>query len=204
MTTLLQINTSLFSAHGQSTQLANEYVQEWQRKHPDDHLIVRDLASAPIPHLDAERLQALMTPIDQRSNVQRAIAAFSDALIDELRNADIVVLGLPLYNYGIPSALQAYFDHLARAGVTFQYTASGPVGFLTGKRAVVFATRGGHYVGTQNDNTTTQVRSLLGLLGIADVEFIYAEGLNISPDAKAQALQNARQRSAQLLTAATA
>lgn len=199
MTTLLQINTSLFSAHGHSTQLAKEYVADWQRQHPEGRVVIRDLAANPIPHLDGSRLQALMTSADQRSAEQQAVASFSDALIDELKQADVVVLGLPLYNFGIPSALQAYFDHLARAGVTFKYTANGPVGFLTGKRALVFATRGGRYAGTQNDSATTQVRNLLGLLGIGEVEFVYAEGLNIDANSRAQALLDARQRSAQLL-----
>ncbi len=155
MKTLLQISTSLFSSGGQSTQLADTFVTEWQRTHPDGRVIRRDLSVNPVPHLDAERLTAFMTPAGQRSTQQQSIVAYSDALIDELRQTDVVVIGLPLYNFGIPSSLQAYFDHLARAGVTFKYTASGPIGFLTGKRVLVFATRGGKYAGTEKDSATT-------------------------------------------------
>ncbi|MGC3981821.1 MAG: NAD(P)H-dependent oxidoreductase [Steroidobacteraceae bacterium] len=198
MTTLLQLNTSLFSAGGQSTQLANDFVQNWQRSHADARVITRDLAADSVPHLNAERLQAFMTAAEQRTPAQRDIVAFSDALIAELQSADVLVIGLPLYNFGIPSSLQAYFDHLARAGVTFNYTASGPVGIMKGKRVLVFATRGGKYAGTAQDNVTTQVRSFLSLLGMTDVEFIYAEGLNIDADTRAQGLQTARQHSAQL------
>jgi len=198
MKTLLQLNTSLFSAGGQSTQLANAFVEEWQRNHPDARVIIRDLANEPVPHLNATRLQAFMTPAEQRSVEQQAIVVYSDALIAELKNADVVVLGLPLYNFGIPSALQAYFDHLARAGVTFNYTANGPVGIMQGKRVLVFATRGGKYAGTQQDSATTQVRAFLNLLGMQDVGFVYAEGLNIDADTRAQGLTAARQHSTRL------
>ncbi len=195
MKTLLQLNTSLFSAGGQSTQLANNFVQDWRDSHADAKVVVRDLAADPVPHLNAERLQAFMTPAEQRSAEQQAIVAYSDALIAELQAADVVVIGLPLYNFGIPSALQAYFDHLARAGVTFKYSATGPVGFLTGKRVLAFATRGGKYAGTHNDNATTQVRAILSLLGMTEVEFVYAEGLSIDVTTREQGLTAARQHS---------
>ncbi len=203
MKTLLQISTSLFSSGGQSTQLADTFVTEWQRTHPDGRVIRRDLSVNPVPHLDAERLTAFMTPASQRSAQQQSIVAYSDALIDELRQTDVVVIGLPLYNFGIPSSLQAYFDHLARAGVTFKYTASGPIGFLTGKRVLVFATRGGKYAGTEKDSATTQVRAFLSLLGMNDLEFIYAEGLNMDTETREQGLKAARQQSLELAQSLT-
>lgn len=199
MSTLLQINTSLFSGHGQSTQLANEFVAQWRQQHPEGTVVIRDLSSSPVPHLDATRLTALSTPAEQRSAEQQAVVDFSDALIAELRAADIVVLGLPLYNFGIPSGLQSYFDHIARAGVTFKYTATGPEGFLGGKRVLIFATRGGKYINTAAESVTTQVRSLLSLLGMTDVEFIYAEGLNMGDEPRAASLQTARTQSTHLL-----
>jgi len=110
----------------------------------------------------------------------------------ELKRADVIALGLPLYNFGVPSMLKAYFDHIARAGVTFRYTDKGPVGLLKGKYAVVFATRGGRYAGTPLDSQTPYLRSFLAFLGITDVECIYAEGLAISPQAKEQGLAKAR------------
>ena len=203
MKTLLQISTSLFSSGGQSTQLADTFVAEWQRTHQDGRVIRRDLSVNPVPHLDAERLTAFMTSAGQRSAQQQSIVEYSDALIDELRQTDVVVIGLPLYNFGIPSSLQAYFDHLARAGVTFKYTASGPIGFLTGKRVLVFATRGGKYAGTEKDSATTQVRAFLSLLGMNDLEFIYAEGLNMDTETREQGLKAARQQSLELAQSLT-
>ena len=203
MTTLLQLNTSLFAGNGQSTQLANDFVREWQADHPTAHVVVRNLAADPIPHLNAARLTALATPAEQRNDEQQQVAAFSDTLIAELQLADVIVLGLPLYNFGIPSALQAYFDHVARAGVTFKYTANGPVGFFQGKRVLVFATRGGKHAGTHRDSVTAQVRNFLGLIGITDVEFVYAEGLNIDADTRAHELSAARRHGAQLAHSAS-
>lgn len=198
MSTLLQINTSLFAGNGQSTQLANDFVREWQADHADAQVIVRDLAADPVPHLNVARLTAFATPTEQRTAEQAEVAAFSDQLIAELNSADVIVIGLPLYNFGIPSSLQAYFDHVARAGVTFKYTATGPIGFIEGKRVLIFATRGGKHAGTSTDSATTHVRNFLKLIGLSDVEFIYAEGLNIDASTREQELSAARQQSIQL------
>ena len=120
------------------------------------------------------------------------MVAYSDALIDEIKRADVVVLGLPMYNFGIPSTLKAYFDHIARAGVTFRYTEKGPVGLLAGKKVVAFAARGGSYAGTPRDTQTPYIQDFLRLLGITDVQFVYAEGLSINEASKQAALQHAR------------
>jgi FMN-dependent NADH-azoreductase len=103
----------------------------------------------------------------------------------------VLVLGLPMYNFGVPAQLKSYFDHIARAGVTFRYTATGPEGLLPNIKTHVFAARGGLYVGTPNDSQTPYVRSFLGFLGIRDVEFVYAEGLNMGPEPKAASLAKA-------------
>jgi FMN-dependent NADH-azoreductase len=129
---------------------------------------------------------------------QQRHVAESDALIDELRRADVLVLGVPMYNFGVPSTLKAYFDHVARAGVTFRYTAEGPVGLLTGKRAFVFATRGGRYAGTDADLQSAFLRRFLGFIGINDVEFVYAEGLSLGAEQRDQALAAALERIDQL------
>lgn len=198
MKTLLQLNTSLFSTGGQSSQLAEAFVTEWQRRHPDARVVSRDLAANPLPHLDAERFLSFLAKPEERTPRQEAIVAESDALIEELKSADTLVIGLPMYNFGIPSTLKAYFDHIARAGVTFRYTAEGPVGLLTGKKAYVFAARGGLYAGTPRDTQTGYVRDFLAFIGITDVEFVYAEGLNMGEAGKQVALANARERLAQL------
>ncbi len=192
MTTLLQINASINDDNGQSSQLANQFVAAFRTRIPDAKIVVRNVAAAdPVPHLNAERFGAFITRAEQRSAEQHAVVAYSDKLIDELRQADVIVLGLPMYNFGVPSQLKAYFDHVARAGVTFKYTEKGPVGQLTGKKVYVFAARGGLYVGTPLDTQTSYVRDFLRFLGMADVEFVYAEGLAISPQSKEAGLAKA-------------
>ena len=185
MTALLQINASINNGNGQSSQLANQFVTAFQKRNPEAQLIVRDVAAAePVPHLDAERFGAFITQADQRSTAQHAVVAYSDTLIAELKQADVIVLGLPMYNFGVPSQLKAYFDHIARAGVTFKYTDKGPVGLLTGRKVVVFAARGGVYAGTPMDTQTSYVRDFLRFIGMTEVEFIYAEGLALGPQSR--------------------
>ena len=191
MKTILQINASIQAGNGQSSKLADEFVAGLREQHPDAKLIVRDLARDPVPHLDAERFGAFVTPIEKQTARQQEVIDYSDALIAELKRADAIVLGLPMYNFGVPSQLKAWFDHVARAGVTFRYTEKGPVGLLTGRKAWVLATRGGRYAGTPGDHETPFVRQFLGFLGISDVEFVYAEGLAISETSKREALAGA-------------
>lgn len=194
MNTLLQLNASLFAREGQSSLLADRFVAAWLRRHPDGRLRVRDLAAEPVPHLDGKRFAAFLAKPGERTPAQQAVVDYSDALIDELRAADVIVLGLPLYNFGIPSTLKAYFDHIARAGVTFKYTAYGPEGLLHGKKAYVLATRGGHYAGTPLDTQTGFVRNFLAFIGISDVEFVYAEGLALGDEPRESALAKAREQ----------
>lgn len=198
MNTLLQINTSLFSSGGQSSRLADGFVAAWRDAHPDGVTIKRDLAAEPVPHLTAERFGAFLASPEARTPEQQAIAGHSDALIDELRRADVIVIGLPMYNFGVPSTLKAYFDHVARAGVTFRYTEKGPQGLLAGKKVYVFATRGGAYAGTPLDTQTAYVRDFLKFLGMGDVEFVYAEGLAMGEAGKSASLARASQEIAAL------
>jgi FMN-dependent NADH-azoreductase len=192
MTTLLQINASINDDNGQSSQLANQFVAAFRARLPNAKIVVRNVATAdPVPHLNAERFGAFITKAEERSAEQHSVVAYSDKLIDELKQADVIVLGLPMYNFGVPSQLKAYFDHVARAGVTFKYTDKGPVGQLTGKKVYVFAARGGLYVGTPLDTQTSYVRDFLRFLGMTDVEFVYAEGLAISPQSKEEGLAKA-------------
>ncbi len=198
MTTLLQLNSSIFSSDGHSSQLANEFVATWRVNNPEAQIMVRDLANAPLPHLDAERVSAFFTQPDARTLEQQVYVDESDALINEIKQSDVIVIGLPMYNFGIPSTLKAYFDQIARAGVTFRYTENGPEGLLSGKKVYIFAARGGMYAGTALDSQTTYVRDFLKFIGITDVEFIYAEGLNMGDDAKHKALALAKDRLAEL------
>ena len=192
MTTLLQINSSINNGNGQSSQLANQFVAAYLKRNPGTQVVKRDVAAGDtVPHLTAERFGAFIAKPEERNASQHAVVEYSDALINELKQADVIVLGLPMYNFGVPSQLKAYFDHVARAGVTFKYTEKGPVGLLTGKKAYVFAARGGMYVGTPLDTQTNYVRDFLRFLGIADVEFVYAEGLAYGPEAKDGSLSKA-------------
>jgi FMN-dependent NADH-azoreductase len=192
MTTLLQIKASISHDQGLSSQLANNFVVAYRESHPDARVLVREVASAePVPHLNGERFGAFIAKPEERTDAQHSVVAYSDALIDELKRADIVVIGLPMYNFGVPSQLKAYFDHIARAGVTFKYTAAGPVGLLTGKKVYVFAARGGLYAGTALDTQTGYVRDFLAFLGMQDVQFVYAEGLAVSPESREAGLAKA-------------
>jgi len=194
MKNLLQINSSIFSSGGQSSRLAERFVAAWRQANPGATATVRDLASEPVPHLDAARFGAFIATAEERTIEQQAAANYSDTLIAELKAADVIVLGLPLYNFGLPSTLKAYFDHVGRAGHTFKYTEKGAVGLLRGKKAYVFAARGGLYEGTPRDTQTAYVRDFLGFIGITDVEFVYAEGLAISEESKQASLARAQRK----------
>jgi len=191
MKTLLLITSSIYADAGQSTLLAQRYVSAWRESNPGSKVLVRDLAREPVPHMDAARFGAFLSRPDERTAEQQHVLNYSDKLIDELRRADVIVVGLPMYNFAIPSTLKAYFDHIARAGVTFRYTDKGPVGLLTGKEVVVFAARGGVYVGTPLDTQTSYVRDFFAFLGMKQVKFIYAEGLAMGEERKHSTLAEA-------------
>lgn len=193
MKTLLQINSSLHSDRGQSSLLAARFVANWRQSNPGGRVIVRDLAADPVPHLTAERFQAFLAAPDERTAGQAAVAAESDMLIAELEVADIVVIGLPMYNFGIPSTLKSWIDHVARAGRTFNYTATGSVGLLADRPVVLFAARGGRYRDTPRDTQTAYVSNFLNFIGLRDIRFVYAEGLAMGEDARQQALDGATQ-----------
>jgi len=188
MNTILNLNSSIFGDGGQSSRLAAQFIAQF----PAARVVRRDLSSNSLPHLDAERFGAFLSKPESRTPAQQQVLNDSDALIAELKEADTLVIGLPMYNFGIPSQLKAYFDHVARAGVTFKYTEKGAVGLLTGKKAYVFAARGGLYQGTPRDTQTAYVRDFLAFLGITDVQFVFAEGLAISEASKLEALASAQ------------
>jgi FMN-dependent NADH-azoreductase len=197
---ILQINSSIFTSGGQSTLLADGFVALLAQGQ-SARVTVRDLALEPLPHLDGERFAAFLAQPAERSAAQQSAVDFSDRLIHELRAADVIVIGVPMYNFGIPSQLKAWFDHVARAGVTFRYTEKGPEGLLKGKKTYVFSTRGGQYAGTERDSQSAHVRDFLALLGLTDVTFIYAEGLAMG-DATRQTRLNDAQATMRRLAAA--
>ncbi|KGS03861.1 FMN-dependent NADH-azoreductase [Burkholderia sp. ABCPW 111] len=193
MTTILQINSAARSQGAQSTLLADELTAKLQRSNPGATVKVRNLLADALPHLDDAVLGAFFTPADQRTAEQKAIVAKSDTLIDELNSADVIVIGAPMYNFGVSSQLKTYFDWIARAGVTFRYTAQGPEGLIKGKKVYVVSARGGKHVGMPTDSQTPFLKTFLGFIGMSDVTFVYAEGLALGPDAATAALASARE-----------
>ncbi len=180
---ILQINSSARREGGNSTRLANTVTEHLLARHPGATLAVRDLASNPHPALDEATLGALFTPVEQRSPEQAARVALDDALIAEVQAADVLVLGVPMYNFTVPVQLKSWIDAIARAGVTFRYTADGPEGLLKGKTVYVALARGGRYRGSEADTQVPYLRTVLGFLGMTEVHFIYAEGLNMGDEA---------------------
>jgi FMN-dependent NADH-azoreductase len=203
---ILQVNTSARTfENGQgshSTRLAQELVAQLLQAEPGAGLTVRDLARQPQPALDEAALQALFTPAEQRSPEQAARAALDDALIAELQAADVLVLGVPMYNFGVSSQFKNWIDAVVKARTTFRYTESGVEGLLTGKKVYAVLARGGQYRDTPADSQVPYLRTVLGFIGLTDVEFIYAEGLALGAEAEAAGLAEARSRIGALLAAA--
>jgi FMN-dependent NADH-azoreductase len=193
---VLQVNSSARGEASVSSRLASELVSRLAG--PADRVTVRDLRAAPHPALDEAALGALFTPAEQRTPEQAARVALDDALIAEIQGADVVVVGVPMINFGIPASLKNWIDAISRAKVTFQYTAQGPEGLLKGKKVYAVMARGGKYRGSPADSQVPYLRQVLGFLGMTDVEFIYAEGLAMGPDAEAAALSEAREKIAEL------
>lgn len=193
MKTLLHIDSSAQSAHSVSRNLSARVVEHWTSNNPLYRVTRRDLAREPLPHFDATMADAYFTPPDQRNAEQNDVIAESDQLIGELEAADVIVIGVPMYNFGIPSTLKAWIDHVARAGRTFQYTEQGPQGLLRGKKAIVASARGGRYTGSPLDHQEPYLKTVLNFLGIEDISFIRAEGLAMGDeDARADVLKNAQ------------
>jgi FMN-dependent NADH-azoreductase len=188
---ILQINASARSQGSNSTRLADAISQRLLAAHPGAKLELRDLASQPHPVLDEPSLGALFTPAEQRTPEQAARVALDDALIAQVQASDAIVLGVPMYNFGVPVQLKTWIDAIARAGVTFRYTANGPEGLLKGKKVYVALARGGLYRDTPADSQVPYLKSVLAFLGMTDVSFVYAEGLAMGADAAGQAFAQA-------------
>ena len=179
---ILQINSSARSAGANSTRLADSITARLKAANPAAVVELRDLAATPHPVLDEAALGALFTPAEQRTPEQAARVALDDALIAQVQSADAIVLGVPMYNFGVPVQLKTWIDAIARAGVTFRYTENGPEGLLKGKKVYVALARGGIYRDTPADSQVHYLKGVLGFLGMTDVEFIYAEGLAMGPE----------------------
>ncbi|KAB2926552.1 MAG: FMN-dependent NADH-azoreductase [Dechloromonas sp.] len=191
---ILQINASARSAGANSTRLADAITARLLAQHPQATVELRDLAANPHPVLDEPALAALFTPADQRTPEQAARVALDDALIAQVQSVDVIVLGVPMYNFGVPVQLKTWIDAIARAGVTFRYTANGPEGLLQGKKVYVALARGGLYRNTPADSQTPYLKSVLAFLGMTDVEFVFAEGLAMGTESASRAFAEAEAR----------
>lgn len=191
---ILQINSSARSEGSLSARLADKIVAGLRATNRATAFTLRDLATTPHPALDESALQALFTPAEQRSPAHDARVALDDALIAEVQAADVLVIAAPMYNFGVSTQLKNWIDAIARARVTFEYTANGPRGLLTGKKVYVALTRGGRYRDTANDSQVPYLRTVLTFLGMTDVQFVYAEGLAMGPEAEREALADAERQ----------
>lgn len=196
---ILQLNTSVRAAASNSTRVANAITARLQAKNPAAVVTVRDLSSNPAPLLDEAAVGALFTPDDQRTPEQAARVALGEALIAQVQATDVIVIGVPMYNFGIPAQLKSWIDGIARAGVTFRYTENGPEGLIKGKKVYVALARGGLYRDTPADTQVPYLKTVLGFLGMTDVEFIYAEGLAMGAEAAEKAFADADARIAELI-----
>jgi FMN-dependent NADH-azoreductase len=198
MSRVLIIESSARQQDSVSRQLTQTFISQWQAAHPADQITVRDLAVKPVPHLDINLLGGWMKPVDQRNDIEQVALDRSNELTDELLAADVLVMAAPMYNFAIPSTLKAWLDHVLRAGVTFKYTETGPQGLLSGKRAYVLTARGGIYAGSTSDHQEPYLRQVMAFIGIHDVTFIHAEGMNLGGDFQEKGLNQANAKLSQV------
>ncbi len=194
---ILVIESSHNGANSLSRKVTAETLAQLQAKYPGSAVTTRDLDKNPLPHLTGEVIAAFYTPADNRTPALQEAIKLSDIVTDELLAADIIVIGAPMWNFNIPSVLKAWVDHVARAGRTFMYSATGPVGLAKGKTAYLALSRAGVYTDgpmKQMDFHDTYLRSVLGFLGITDVHAIVAEGAAMGPDGAKNAIASAEQQ----------
>lgn len=198
MSRLLAISSSPNSSGSKTKALIDQFIQDWSTEDPMTEITTRDLGKNPPPHLDGQTIGAFYTPEDTLSDAQRAQLAYSDTVIAELQSADVILIGAPMHNFGIPSTLKAWIDHVARVGKTFKYGDSGPVGLLQNKKVYILAARGGDY--SENspahamDQQTPYLKTVLGFMGLTDVTFINAEGVAKGEEGLKSALSKITER----------
>ncbi len=194
---LLHVDSSILGAGSVSRTLSAEIVAALRARHPDATVTYRDLGAAPVAHLTGAHLAAAQGAVPEAPALQRDLAA-GQAALEEFLAADIVVIGAPMYNFGIPSQLKAWIDRLAVAGKTFRYTEKGSEGLAGGKKVIVASSRGGFY-GPDTpaaflDHQESYLRGIFGFFGITDVSFVRAEGVQLGPDKREAAIAAAREQ----------
>ena len=189
MSNVLLLKSSILGEYSQSGLLMDYLAASW--KEQGANIAVRDVAAEPLPVLDGE-LAGGMRGGDNLNQRQKDALALSDKLIQELKDNDTIVIGAPMYNFTIPVQLKTWVDLVARAGVTFRYTAAGAEGLITGKKAVIVASFGGLHKETDEDFVVPYLKRFLAFIGITEVEVVYAEGLNVSPELKEKGIADAK------------
>src|SRR6185312_8195210 len=202
---LLHIDSGILGTASVSRQLSTDAVAEWRVQHPNTEVVTRDLVAQPLSHLAGDQLFAAGADPDQQSPQMRAILAESEKVLQEFLDADVVVIGAPMYNFSIPSQLKAWIDRIAIKGKTFAYSEYGPKGLAGGKTVIIASARGGFY-GAQSpvaawDHQESYLKTVFGFLGVTDVRFLRAEGVNVSPEQKEKAIAEARGEVASLVAA---
>jgi FMN-dependent NADH-azoreductase len=192
---LLHIDSGILGTASVSRQLSANAVTEWRTQHPNTEVVYRDLVAQPLTHLTGEQLFAAAADASQQSPEMRSILAESEKVLQEFLDADIVVIGTPMYNFSIPSQLKAWIDRIAIKGKTFAYTEQGPKGLAGGKTVIIASARGGVYGATSPvaawDHQEAYLKAVFGFLGVTDLRFLRAEGLNMSPEQKEKAIHEA-------------
>ncbi|WP_409423018.1 NAD(P)H-dependent oxidoreductase [Pseudaeromonas sp. ZJS20] len=191
MAKILVVKSSILGAYSQSSKLIGEFLAGRQTAGHQDELVERDLGAQPLPVLDGTVLGALAGQ-GELTAAQQEVRAISQSLIDEIQAADMVIIGLPMYNFGMPSQLKSWIDLICRAGITFTYTETGPQGLLTDKPVLIVTTTGGVHKDQATDLALTHLKTVLGFVGLTQVSVAYAQALNMGPDAQSQGLTEAR------------
>src|ERR1700720_2406654 len=193
MANILLITSSPRGSESYSNRIADTVIRDLRNNDPDALLMARDLAQDPLPHVDDDFVTATRGRAGPQTTRQQAILAESDELIDELMDADIVVIAAPMINFSVSSTLKSWFDYIARAGRTFRYSEAGPQGLVTGKRVIIVSASGGVYSGANAafDFQLPWLRSMLGFLGMTDVEVIRVEGTALGPQPAQEAVARA-------------
>lgn len=181
MSKLLVINSSPVTDSSKTRELVSHFVERYQAREEEVEIRNRDIGRNPPPHIDEVMIGAYYTPEDARNSAQQQALQLSDRLVDELLDTDVLVIGSPMHNFSVTSALKTWIDHVARVGRTFQYGAKGPEGLVSGKKAYVISARGGRYgegsPAASYNHQDTYLKTVLGFIGITDVVFINAEGV---------------------------
>ena len=191
MKKVLRVDSGINKANSVTRNLTDDFIRQWKENHPDDIITVRDVIDPLIPHIDETIVAGFFTPPEHHSPKTQEVTQLSDELIGEILEADVIVLGAPVYNLGIPSTLKSYIDHIVRVGKTFNYTEKGPQGFVEGKKLYIITARGG-LSDPDQDVHANYLKQIFGFLGISEIQFFQAQGLAFGEESKESAVQNVK------------